>query len=91
MLCVPLLERRGLATKTAHATALFVILPICVISAAIYIFNGYFDAVKVFCACIGVTAGGALGAVLLNKLPEVAVAIVFALLMIGIGIKLVIV
>ena len=90
MLCVPLLEASGLATKRAHATALFVILPICIISAVIYIINGYFDAVSVFCACIGVTAGGSLGAVLLDKLPSAVVGAVFALLMIGVGVKLVI-
>ena len=50
MLCVPLLQLRGLPVKQAHATALIVILPLCIVSAAIYIANGYFDTTAVLCA-----------------------------------------
>ena len=88
MLCVPLLEQMGLDVKRAHATALLVILPICTVSAAIYIYNGYFDLTAVFCACLGVTLGGAIGALTLNKLNTTAVSLIFAALMIAIGIKL---
>ncbi len=88
MLCVPLLELSGLDVKRAHATALIVILPICALSAIIYIVNGYFDANAAFCAVLGVTCGGALGALALDKLNSTAVAIIFAALMIAIGIKL---
>lgn len=90
MLCVPLLERVGLDVKRAHATALFVILPICIVSACIYIYNGYFDGISVLCACIGVTLGGVVGALLLDKLNGTAVSLIFAALMIGIGVKLIV-
>ena len=36
----------------------------------------------------GCVAGGLVGALLLKKLPSNAVAIVFALMMIGVGVKL---
>ncbi|MCH5165831.1 MAG: TSUP family transporter [Clostridiales bacterium] len=88
MLCVPLLQFRGMEAKRAHATALLVILPLCIVSASIYIANGYFDYNAVLCACIGVVAGGAVGAAALDKLNATAVSIIFALLMIGIGVKL---
>lgn len=91
MLCVPLLQYVGLSEKRAHATALFVILPICIVSAAIYIANGYFDWIQVFCACIGVVLGGVVGAALLDKLPATAIGVIFSLIMIAVGIKLVIV
>lgn len=91
MLAVPLLMLSGLDAKRAHATALMVILPICIISAAIYISNGYFDSQTVLCACIGVVLGGIVGAVLLNKLNPTVIGIIFALMMVAIGIKLVIV
>lgn len=91
MLCVPLLQFRGLDAKCAHATALLVILPICIVSSAIYIANGYFDGTAVLCACIGVVAGGIVGAAALDKLNSSTIGIIFALLMIAIGIKLVIV
>ena len=90
MLCVPLLQLAGLSVKRAHATALLVILPICIVSAAIYIHSGYFDWTAVLCACIGVTLGGVVGAALLDKLTGTAVAVIFAALMIAIGIKLMI-
>lgn len=87
MLCVPLLQFAGLDVKRAHATALLVILPICIVSASIYIANGYFDGTAVLCACIGVVFGGAVGAALLDKLTSTTVAVIFAALMIAIGIK----
>lgn len=90
MLCVPLLEFSGLDAKKAHATALIVILPLCVVSAIIYICNGYFDVNAVLCACIGVVGGGAVGAMLLDKLSETVTAVTFALIMIAVGIKSVI-
>ena len=90
MLCVPLLQFRGLDAKRAHATALLVILPICIASSIVYIVNGYFDGTAVLCACIGVVAGGAVGAAALDKLNGTTISVIFALLMIAIGLKLVI-
>lgn len=88
MLCVPLLLLSGLDTKRAHATALLVILPICILSAAIYIANGYFDSVSVLCAVVGVSLGGAAGALLFDKLNSTVVSFIFAAIMIAVGIKL---
>lgn len=87
MLCVPLLKFSGLDEKRAHATAILVILPLCIVSAIIYIRNGYFDLTSVLCACLGVVGGGIAGAKLLDALPETAVGVIFALLMIAVGIK----
>lgn len=91
MLAVPLLRFCGLDEKKAHATALLVILPLCVISAAIYISNGYYDYRTVICACIGVLLGGIVGAALLNKLNSTVIGLIFAFMMIAVGVKLVIV
>ena len=90
MLCVPLLEAYGMDCKRAHATALLVILPICIVSASIYIANGYFDFTAVMCAVIGVTLGAIAGALALDKLSGSAISIIFAVLMIAIGLKLII-
>ena len=90
MLCVPLLEFSGLDVKRAHATALLVILPICIVSTVVYVLNGYFDFAAVVCAMIGVSFGGAAGAALLDKLGGTAVGLIFAALMIAIGVKLLI-
>lgn len=87
MLAVPLLCLNGLDEKRAHATALLIILPLCILSASIYIANGYFEWKSVLCACLGVTAGGAAGAGLLKVLDQKIVSVLFALLMIAMGIK----
>ena len=89
MLCVPLLERvLGEPTKKAHATAILIILPICIASAVMYIINGYFAPWRTLTAGVGVIAGGTLGALLLKKLPPFAIGVVFSLLMIGVGARM---
>ena len=86
MLCVPLLEKGlGEETKTAHATAILVMLPITAASAVMYSINGYFEPVPVITAGVGVVAGGVGGALLLKVLPEKLTAFIFSLLMIAAG------
>lgn len=41
MIAVPLLKKLGLSQKQAHANAVAVILPITVLSAALYLIKGY--------------------------------------------------
>lgn len=89
MLCVPLLEKvLNEPTKKAHATAILIILPISIASAIMYLINGYFSLYGTLATSGGVIAGGALGALLLKKLPSFIVGIIFSLMMIGVGIKL---
>lgn len=90
MLAVPLLKATGMDEKKAHATAILVILPICIVCSVIYIRNGYFDARAMISACLGVVFGGAAGATLFDKLDKTVVGVVFSLLMITAGIKSVI-
>lgn len=90
MLCVPLFKSSGLDDKRAHATALVTMLPICIVSAVVYLINGYFDGIAVLCSCIGVVLGSLAGAKLLDKLNGNVVGIIFALVMIAAGIKSVI-
>lgn len=56
-----------LSAKKAQATALLVILPLTVISAVVYIIGGA-DWGNVLSTSAGFTVGGAVGALLLNKL-----------------------
>ena len=88
MLAVPLLSRFGMQEKQAHATALLIILPVSVCSFFLYLFNGIYDFQVCIPTAIGVTAGGAVGAVLLKKLPIKIVQIVFAVLQLMAGIWL---
>lgn len=90
MLLVPLLERIfKVPTKKAHATALLIILPVTIASAVIYIINGYFKWDFFLCVSVGVIAGGIVGALLLKKLGSFVIGTVFALLMVGVGIRMI--
>ena len=89
MIAVPLLQKTGLTEKGAHATAILLILPICILSFFIYAYNGYAQSPVLIPTAIGVTFGGFLGARLLGKLPVKAVNLTFALLQLFAGIFLV--
>lgn len=89
MLCVPLLEKvLGEQTKKSHATAILIILPISIASAITYIVGGYFSLSGTLYTSGGVIAGGIIGALLLKKLPPFAVGMIFAVMMIAVGVRL---
>ena len=90
LIAVPALTNAlGLKTKSAHATAILVILPVSIVSAVIYIAYGkYFEPVSGLVCMAGITAGGAAGALLLSKLSNRLIRIVFVALMIGVGCKM---
>ncbi len=74
------------ATKEAHATALFVILPVTLLSAVIYIIGGNADLKVTLLSALGVTLGGIVGASLLRKLKAPSVELIFAMILIFAGI-----
>ena len=89
MLLVPLLEKvLKCPVKKSHATAIAVILPISIASAITYIISGYFQWTPVLAVSGGCIAGGIAGALLLKMLPSNIVALVFSLMMLGVGVKL---
>ena len=86
MIAVPLLAATGLEEKRAHATALFIVLPVSACSFLFYLFRGVYDFSVLIPTAIGVTAGGVLGAKLLQKMPLKIVKIVFAALQLFAGV-----
>ena len=86
MLLVPLIILiLKLPTKVAHATAILIILPICVASGVAYIVNGAFS-LKVFLPClIGTIVGGVLGTFILSKLKNNVITAIFSVVMIAAG------
>ncbi|MDE7306220.1 MAG: sulfite exporter TauE/SafE family protein [Clostridia bacterium] len=90
MVAVPLLRSMlGYEDKQAHATAIFIIAPICAASALIYIINGYARLDVIIPAAIGSVAGGLLGAVFLEKFPKTIINYVFIALMFAAGIRMI--
>lgn len=91
MVCVPILERvLSIENKKAHASAIAVIFPLSLISAIIYIFSGYVKSFPLFIVGLGVVVGGVVGSFCLKIIPPKALRIIFALLMLAGGVRLVI-
>ncbi len=88
MIVVPLLTKVfGMTQKKAQATALFVILPISLVSTIVYLCFNSINFATGWPVILGIVLGGIAGAVLLNKLTNKAVKGVFIFFMLlgGIG------
>ena len=88
MLAVPLLRAGGLDTRSAHATAIAVILPASAVSGAVYLSYGFTPLPILMPVALGVVLGGFLGARLLGVLPVRIVTLIFAVLMLAAGVRM---
>jgi uncharacterized membrane protein YfcA len=77
-----------LPQKNSQATALLIILPLTVVSAIVYIISGSVDWPSTLYATIGVVGGGVVGALLLNKINGNTAKLLFAIVLIVGGIKM---
>ena len=74
--------------KKAHATAILIILPLSILSGILYAMFGNFDLKVGIPVGIGVIAGGLVGALLLSKLSSKWVTIIFSIVMVAAGVKM---
>ena len=74
--------------KISHATALFIILPLSIASSIIYIIKGGVLSLNLLYSGIGFIVGGIMGALLLKKLNNKVLRVIFAFIMLVAGIKL---
>lgn len=74
---------------SSHATAILIILPLTIVSSLFYINNNYVDWVLLYKTAIGGIIGGTLGAVLLNRIPEKHLRIIFGCIIIFVSIRMV--
>ncbi len=89
MIVVPMLtELLKKKKKKAHATAILIILPLSIASGVVYALFSGIKWATVGEVTLGFVAGGALGALLLRKMSATWVQIVFALVMMTAGIKM---
>ncbi len=90
MLAVPCLTYIGsLDEKSAHATAIALILPLCLVSSIAYGVGASFENGVILPTVLGVTIGGILGACLLKKLSSNVVSFLFYALMLFAGLKMI--
>lgn len=89
MICVPTLTMiLHLEEKMAHATTILIMLPLSIASFVVYLIGGSLDFKIASIVTAGFVAGGVIGAIILNKINNVVLQIVFALIIILGGIKL---
>ena len=88
MVVVPLLNKMfGFEQKKAQATALFVILPISLVSTIVYMCFNSIAFASGWPVILGIVGGGVIGATLLNKLNNKVVKYIFIFFMLlgGVG------
>ncbi len=89
MIVVPVLTKFfGFNQKQAQATALFVILPISIASSIIYITHNSINFAQSWPVILAVVVGGAGGALLLNKLDNKVVRLIFVGLILFSGVSM---
>lgn len=89
MIVVPVLTKFfGFSQKQAQATALFVILPISIASSIIYITHNSINFASSWPVILSIIVGGAGGALLLNKLNNKIVRIIFIALVLISGVTI---
>lgn len=89
MVLVPMLEQLlKVPPKNSHATALLIILPVSLVSGAFYALFGSFNITIGLPVLIGTTLGGLLGALALKKISSDLIIIIFNIVMIFAGVKL---
>ena len=89
MVAVPLLSKMlGYEEKQSHATAIFVIAPVCLASAIVYILNGYASLDVIIPTAVGTVAGGFIGAYALSKFSSSTVNYIFLAIMFIAGVRM---
>ncbi len=89
MLCVPLIKKiMDLKDKNSHATTVLIMSVISIPSLIVYITSFGLDFKTALPIVVGVVLGGLLGAKLLSVLKNNVINLIFILLMIAVGIKM---
>lgn len=69
MVIVPMLEKKGLKPVKAHATSIAIIVPLCILSATIYLFGHSINFKEVLPFLPAGLIGSYIGAKMLTKIP----------------------
>ena len=90
MIAVPAIKSKGKSQKEAQASAVGVILPLCILSAVIYYIRGYYTLSEALRYVPFALIGAVAGTVLLKKIPDRILRKIFSLFMLYLGIRMVI-
>lgn len=85
LICVPLLMKNGMERKQAHANAVVVILAVCLVSAAGYLWAGRVEMRSILPYLPGGLAGALVGTQILKKINPDLIRRIFAVFMLWAG------
>jgi len=89
MICVPVLTYLlKVPEKVAHATTILIILPLTISSLIIYFLKTNIDLIITSWVGIGFVLGGIIGALILKKINNVILKIIFNIIIIAGGVRL---
>lgn len=91
MICVPILMQIiKLPEKKSHATTLLIMLPLSVSSLVVYFLGGSLQIMEALKIGLGFVLGGVIGAIILKFINNVWLGIIFSVIIIAGGVKLLI-
>lgn len=88
MLAVPVLRSNNMTQKEAHANAVAVILPISVVSAALYVIRGNVQIGEAVPFAVWGIPGAILAALILRKISPVLLKLIFGGFMVWAGVRM---
>lgn len=88
MIAVPLLKKLGFSQKSAHANAIAIILPITVLSAVLYLVNGYVTLKDAYIYVPTGLLGTVIGTYFLKKISPLWLKRIFGAFMVYAGVRL---
>lgn len=89
IIVVPILTKLGLPRQKAHATSVFIILPLCIFSAVLYLKDGKVSLNQALPYMGFGIIGAIIGTFILQRINEKLLKKIFALLMIWAGIRMI--
>ncbi len=89
LIAVPIFKSEGLTQKEAQASAISVILPLTIITTAIYLYRGYFNITDALGYIPFGIVGSLVGPLLIKRIPDKILRKIFALFMIYSGINMI--
>lgn len=90
MIAVPIIKKQGKSQKEAQACTVAVILPLCILSAVVYYFRGYYNLFDALGYIPFAFLGGLAGSFILRKIPDKVLKKVFAVFMLYLGVRMLI-
>lgn len=89
IIAVEALKKTGIDQTKAHATAISIILPLTIISAGVYLFEGKVKIEDAYIYLIPGLIGSVIGSFLLPKIPKKSLSKIFSCFMIYAGIRMI--